>query len=77
MEASWQIQDHNDLNLEVSLGVVVRESPLESGFADYLLFVDRVARGAIEAKAKGTNHLLNYICSSNLRNLRLLANLVN
>jgi len=33
--------------------VVVREFPL-TGFADYLLFVDRVAVGAIEAKAEET-----------------------
>jgi type I restriction enzyme, R subunit len=30
------------------------EFPLESGRADYLLFVDRVAVGAIEAKPVGT-----------------------
>lgn len=52
--AGWQIQDYNDLNLGASLGVVIREFPLTSGRADYLLFVDRVAVGAIEAKPVGT-----------------------
>ena len=35
-------------------GVAVREFPLSSGFADYLLFVGGKAIGAIEAKAVGT-----------------------
>jgi type I restriction enzyme, R subunit len=52
--AGWQVQDYNDLNLGASIGVVVREFPLRSGFADYLLFIDREAIGAIEAKAEGT-----------------------
>lgn len=52
--AGWNVQDHKDLNLGASLGVVVRDFPLESGFADYLVFIDRKAAGAIEAKAQGT-----------------------
>jgi type I site-specific restriction endonuclease len=35
-EAGWSIQDHKDLNLGASLGIAVREFPLETGFADYL-----------------------------------------
>ena len=42
------------LNLSASLGVAVREFPVESGFADYVLFVDRKAVGVIEAKPVGT-----------------------
>jgi len=42
------------LNLGDSLGVAVREFPTTSGEADYLLFVDRKAVGAIEAKPQGT-----------------------
>lgn len=52
--AGWNVQDYRDLNLGASLGVVVRDFPLESGFADYLVFIDRKAAGAIEAKAQGT-----------------------
>ncbi len=44
----------NALNLGASLGVAVREFPLETGYADYLLFLGRKAVGAIEAKAEGT-----------------------
>ncbi|MGB3903990.1 MAG: DEAD/DEAH box helicase family protein, partial [Anaerolineae bacterium] len=52
--AGWSVQDREHLNLAASLGVAVREFPLESGFADYLLFVDRKGAGAVEAKAVGT-----------------------
>lgn len=52
--AGWSVQDMSQLNLAASLGVAVREFPLESGFADYLLFVDRKAVGVIEAKPEGT-----------------------
>src|SRR5512139_2371845 len=52
--AGWQVQDYNDVSLGASTGVAVREFPLQSGFADYLLFINREAVGAIEAKAEGT-----------------------
>jgi len=54
--AGWQVQDFKDLSLGASLGVVVRNFPLKSGFgfADYLLFVDRKAVGVLEAKPEGT-----------------------
>jgi type I restriction enzyme, R subunit len=52
--ARWTIEDYKDLNLGASQGVAVREFPLISGFADYLLFVDRKAVGVIEAKPEGT-----------------------
>ncbi len=45
--AGWKIQDLHELNLGASLGVAVREFPLKSGAADYLLFVDREAVGVI------------------------------
>lgn len=53
-DAGWEVQDHKDLNLGASLGVAVQEFPVSSGFADYLLFVDRQAAGVIEAKPEGT-----------------------
>ena len=52
--AGWQIQDYQKLNLGVSLGVAVREFPLSTGPADYLLFIDRKAAGVVEAKPEGT-----------------------
>lgn len=53
-KAGWKIQDVRGLNLTAGLGVAVREFPLKSGIADYLLFVDRKAIGVIEAKPEGT-----------------------
>ena len=52
--AGWHIQDHAGLNLAAARGVAVREFPLRTGFTDYLLFVDRKAIGAGEAKPAGT-----------------------
>ena len=54
-KAGWLVQDHKDLNLGAGVGVAVREFPLKgAGFADYLLFVERHAVGAVEAKPEGT-----------------------
>jgi type I restriction enzyme, R subunit len=51
--AGWQVHDRAALNLSAARGVAVREFPLKTGFADYLLFVDRKAVGAVEAKPEG------------------------
>ncbi|NNJ12580.1 DEAD/DEAH box helicase family protein [Chloroflexales bacterium ZM16-3] len=51
--AGWVVQDVADLNLLAGVGVAIREFPLATGFADYLLFVDRKAIGAVEAKKVG------------------------
>jgi len=54
--AGWVVQDRNDIDLTVGRGIAVREFRLKPGFgfADYLLYVDRKAVGAVEAKADGT-----------------------
>ncbi len=52
--AGWVIQDARRINLHAACGVAVREFHLPGhGEADYLLFVDRQAVGAIEAKKEG------------------------
>jgi type I restriction enzyme R subunit len=40
-EAGWVIQDYREINLGAFLGIVVKEFPLKTGFADYILFIDR------------------------------------
>jgi len=50
----WIIQDVSGLNRYAGLGVAVREFPLATGEADYLLFVDGKAVGVVEAKPEGT-----------------------
>ncbi|MBN2549942.1 MAG: DEAD/DEAH box helicase family protein, partial [Anaerolineales bacterium] len=49
----WVVQDRAAMNLYAGRGVAVREFPLQTGYADYLLFVDRKAAGVLEAKAEG------------------------
>ena len=51
--AGWAVQDKKDLNLGAGLGVAVRYFPLQTGEADYMLFVNRKAAGVIEAKPEG------------------------
>lgn len=55
LASGWVVQDMADLNLSASPGVAVREFPMARGygFADYLLFVDGQAVGALEAKKVG------------------------
>ena len=54
--AGWLVQNRDDLDLTAGRGIAVREFPMKSGFgfADYLLYLDRKAVGAVEAKAEGT-----------------------
>ncbi len=53
-QAGWIVQDRAALNLYAGPGVAVREVPTPTGPADYILFLDRRACGALEAKAEGT-----------------------
>ncbi|MCG6937760.1 MAG: restriction endonuclease subunit R, partial [Gammaproteobacteria bacterium] len=52
--AGWVIQDKSRLNLYESLGVAVREMDTDTGPADYMLFIDGLACGIVEAKREGT-----------------------
>lgn len=54
--AGWIVQDRVDLDLTAGPGIAVREFPMKAGFgfADYLLYIDRKAAGAVEAKSEGT-----------------------
>lgn len=54
IQAGWEIQDRENFNRKAKLGVVVREFLMSDNTeADYLLFVDGKAIGAIEAKKAG------------------------
>ena len=48
--SDWEVQDRSRANLGAAAGVAVRESPLTTGEADYLLFANRKVIGAVEAK---------------------------
>ncbi|WP_102797665.1 type I restriction-modification enzyme R subunit C-terminal domain-containing protein [Bowmanella denitrificans] len=49
-QAGWAVQTWPNTNLGESLGVAVREYPTDSGPADYILFVNRIPVGVMEAK---------------------------
>ena len=55
-DAGWCVQSRNELNLFAGQGVAIREVIMAAGHgrADYLLYVDQRAVGAIEAKPEGT-----------------------
>ncbi len=52
-QCGWQVQDHKSMNIMAGRGVAIREFPLKTGFADYMLYVDGKAIGVIEAKPQG------------------------
>ena len=53
-DAGWSVQSRDRANLNASRGVAVAEFPLETGFVDYMLFVETRPIGVIEAKSVGS-----------------------
>jgi type I restriction enzyme, R subunit len=51
--AGWVVQDYREMDIGAALGVAIREFPLATGEADYLLYADARAIGAVEAKLQG------------------------
>lgn len=66
-QAGWVIQDMKQFNLSAGLGVAIREYTTDTGPADYVLFVDRVACGVIEAKRDSAGENLTAIESQTER----------
>jgi type I restriction enzyme R subunit len=54
-QAGWAVQDFKQADIHAARGVVIREFVLNEwhGFADYLLYVDGMAAGVVEAKKQG------------------------
>jgi type I restriction enzyme R subunit len=52
-QCGWVVQDYADLDLSAAAGIAVREFPLWTGTADYLLYVGGKALGVVEAKPEG------------------------
>lgn len=50
VEAGWEVQSKNKVDLSAAKGVAVREYKTDVGPADYVLFVERKPVGVIEAK---------------------------
>ena len=51
--AGWLVQNRDRMNLHAAPGIALCETDVESGFADYMLFVDGKGLGVLEAKAAG------------------------
>jgi len=52
-ECGWIVQDFSEMNIAAGPGVAIREFPLRSGFADYLLYGEGKVLGVVEAKPEG------------------------
>src|SRR5690242_17707539 len=54
-EAGWIVQSRDQANVTAGRGVAVTYFPLKSGYgqADYLLYVDGIPAGVVEAKKEG------------------------
>ena len=50
VESGYVVQDFKEFNPIASLGVAVREYPTSSGPVDYLIFINKIPCGVIEAK---------------------------
>ncbi len=53
VETGWLVQDAREMFISAGLGVAIREFALADGEADYLLYVDSMAAGIVEAKPEG------------------------
>jgi len=49
-QAGWIVQDYRQMHITAGLGVAVREFPLSTGYADYMLYADAKAIGSVEAE---------------------------
>jgi type I restriction enzyme R subunit len=49
-QCGWVVQDYVNMNIGAGVGVAIREFPLKTGFADYLLYGSGRVLGVIEAK---------------------------
>jgi type I restriction enzyme R subunit len=50
LDCGWVIQNKNQVNLSAGIGIAIREFQTDVGPADYVLFVDKIPVGLIEAK---------------------------
>ena len=55
LQAGWLIQNRDEINLAANRGIAIREFKMADGygFADYILYLDKQAIGALEAKPAG------------------------
>ena len=66
-DAGYILQDMKEFNRSAGLGVAVREFPTETGPVDYLLFVDGIPLGVVEAKAEDKGVSLTTVAEQSKR----------
>lgn len=66
-EVGYVIQDMSEFNPNESLGVAVREFPTNSGPVDYLLFINKIPVGVVEAKRTEEGQNLVSVAEQSLR----------
>ena len=54
-ETGWAVQSADEMNITAARGVAVREFPLKTGFADYLLYGDCKSLGTKGARMADVN----------------------
>src|SRR5436305_237233 len=52
-QCGWTVQDRSEMNISAGMGIAVREFPMITGEADYLLYAGGKAIGVVEAKPQG------------------------
>ena len=60
-DAGWLVQSKEQVNLSAGTGIALRETNMESGAADYILFVNSKPVGVIEAKAEALGYKLTQV----------------
>ena len=65
--ADWVVQDFKNANLMANKGVAIREFRMDTGEADYALFVDGKLVGIIEAKEANKGESLSVVEEQTVR----------
>ena len=66
-ECGYVLQDMSEFNPAASLGVAVREYPTDSGPVDYLLFINKMPVGVVEAKETSKGESLTTVAEQSKR----------
>ncbi len=66
-QAGYAVQDFSEFKPNAALGVAVREYPTSSGPVDYLIFVNKIPCGVIEAKATDKGSSLTTVAEQSKR----------
>ena len=59
--SGWVVQNKNTFNFNAGRGIAIREYQTDAGPADYVLFVDKVPVGVIEAKPDSWGHKITTV----------------